>query len=355
MRVLVLPADMGGCGHYRLIFAAEHLQLLGHDVHIQYPEKGKGFNVHFVGDRMVDFELPVEGVDILVMQRVSHTLHQQAIPLLRSKGVAVVVDMDDDLSTIHPQNTAFWTYRDKSKSPYSYRNALQTCSQATYVTVSTRQLMKVYVKHGRGQTLDNYIPERYLTLQGVRDNGGPVFGWGGTLLSHPTDLRVIGDSVKKLVAEGHRFRVVGPDDPQLGSHFKLSAHPDVTGTLSQFNWPSGLATLDVGIAPLEASTFNSSKSRLKPLEYNATGSPYVASPRDEYRRYHREANGGLLADTPKQWATAIRELMINEQLRKELAEQGKAHARTQTIEGNSWRFWEAWTNAHEIQKKANAE
>jgi len=32
VRVLVVPADVHGCGFYRLIAAAEHLKMLGHDI-----------------------------------------------------------------------------------------------------------------------------------------------------------------------------------------------------------------------------------------------------------------------------------------------------------------------------------
>lgn len=353
MRVLVMPADLGGCGHYRLLMAAEHLRSLGYDIHIKLPgESDNGFEAHLdENDNIVDFRLPVEDVDVIVMQRVSHDMHRQAIPLLRKKGVAVVVDMDDDLSTIHPKNVAFWNYRTHSLTPFSAKNAQFICNEATLVTVSTRPLLRVYAKHGRGQIIDNYVPERYLYMSPIRDDDAPVFGWAGTMQSHPTDVQVVGRSVRDLVREGHQFRVVGPADPRLKVGFKLDEDAPATGVVSLFNWPTSIANLDVGLAPLEPSTFNTSKSRLKVLEYNSVGIPYVASPRDEYRRYHRESRGsGILAETPKDWATAIRRLMKDETMRKELGEQGRAHVYSQTIEMNSWRWLEAWDRAFKIQR-----
>jgi hypothetical protein len=44
--------------------------------------------------------------------------------------------------------------------------------------------------------------------------------------------------------------------------------------------------------------------------------------------------------------------MTNEAQRKELAEQGRSFAATQTVEKNAWRFWEAWTTAYDIQRKS---
>ena len=93
---------------------------------------------------------------------------------------------------------------------------------------------------------------------------------------------------------------------------------------------------------------------MKPLEYNSVGVPYVASPREEYRWYHKQAQGGVLADQAKDWVKAIKQLLTEESYRKELSEQGRAFAATQTIEENSWRFWEAWSTAYDIQRKGRS-
>lgn len=347
-----MPADLGGCGHYRLIMAAEHLRSLGHDIHIQKPGEGPtGFDVHLdENDRLIDFKLPVDDVDVLVMQRASHDMHRQVIPLIRSKGIAVVIDMDDDLSSIHPGNVAFWNYRTHSLTPFSAKNAEAICGSATLVTVSTRNLMRVYAKHGRGQVIDNYIPERYLYVYGTPEDE-PRFGWAGTLQSHPTDVQVVGRSVQNLVREGFQLRVVGPADPKLKVQFRLDHDPQATGIVVMFNWPQAIAdTLDVGMAPLEPGAFNSSKSRLKPLEYASVGVPYVCSPRPEYVKLHQQAGAGLLAETPKEWERHVKLLLTDEVMRKELGEKGRAFAQTQTIEANSWRWMEAWERAYKIQR-----
>lgn len=350
MRVLVLPADNAGCGNYRLIMAAEHLRTQGHDIHIGMPQTDQaGFSVLMDEDTMIDFKLPVDDVDVIVMQRISHHLHVQSVPLLREKGIAVVVDMDDDLTCIHPRNLAFWNYRTRSASPFTGKNATQVCKDATLVTVSTKPLLNVYARHGRGQVIDNYVPERYLYVNLPKEE--PVFGWAGTLKSHPVDLAVCGRAVRELVDQGYRFKVVGPADKDLVPALKLAAVPDATGVSDMFGWPAALSHLDVGMAPLEMSTFNTSKSRLKVLEYGSIGIPAVASPRAEYRRFHKESGGaGILAETPKEWAAGIKKLMDDESMRKEMSEQVRAFAATQTIEKHSWRWLEAWTRAYEIQR-----
>jgi glycosyltransferase involved in cell wall biosynthesis len=130
---------------------------------------------------------------------------------------------------------------------------------------------------------------------------------------------------------------------------RLRDEPKYTGIIDMHDWVPEIGKMAVAIAPLEISRFNHGKSRLKVVEASATGTPWVASPRTEYRRFHKESGGGLLANTPKEWFKAIKQLMDNETMRKELGEQGREHTRTQTIEANSWRAMEAWQLAYDMQ------
>jgi glycosyltransferase involved in cell wall biosynthesis len=328
---------------------------MGHDVTIQYPkDKNVGLEVHFRGDvrddpnaEIIDVKVPDGGADVLVMQRLSHHWHSRTIEILRSKGVAMVIDMDDDLSNIHPENKAFFNYHPKNKStPYSWKNVEQACKAATLVTVSTKQLLNVYARHGRGHVIDNYVPERYLQIRQDQDK---IFGWPGTTDSHPNDLQVTGGAVQELISDGYEFRVVGPIS-RAKEALRLKDQPPHTGIVEMINWASEIAKLQVALAPLAITAFNTGKSRLKLLEASAVGVPWVASPRAEYRRFHQESGAGLLVDSRKDWYRAVKQLMDDAQMRQELGERGRQHMRDQTIEKNAWRLWEAWTRAYEIQK-----
>lgn len=354
MRVIVLPADVFGCGYYRLLWAAEHLQSEGHDIQIQYPaDKDIGLRVYFEGESkedpnatIIDVEVPNDA-DVVVMQRITHAWHVKVIPLLRKKGVGVVIDMDDDLSCIHRKNQAWLNYHPRSNTPYSWKNAEAACAAASVVTLSTQSLLKVYARHGRGEVIDNYVPERYLRIDVPQDE---VFGWPGTTQSHPTDLDACGRAVQQLTDDGYGFRVVGPPS-NVRTALKLKKDPEYTGVVTIFDWPSKIAELQVAMAPLEASQFNQSKSRLKLAEASSVGVPWVASSRIEYRKFHKDSGGaGLLAETPKDWYKGVKQLMDDEPLRKELGERGREFMRTQTVEANSWRWLQAWTRAYEIEQ-----
>lgn len=350
MKVYVFPADAHGCGHYRLIWPASALKQQGHDIVIMPPVKEAGFLIKTeVGDdnveRIIDVQIP-PGADVVVVQRASHRRQQELITFLRSKGVAVVVDMDDDMSTIHPDNVAFQAYRHNGRTDYSWKWALESAKVATLVTTSTVALQKVYAPHGRGMVIDNYVPAA--TLDYPQPETG-AFGWAGTTLSHPNDLQVVGDTVRRLMKEGHQFRVVGGPS-KVKQNLRLTEDPVCTGSVGLEVWIKTIAeTLDIGMVPLAPTNFNTAKSRLKGIECMAAGIPWVASPRAEYRRLQKESGCGFLAETPKQWYAHLTRLLTDSCLRKEQVEAGKEYMATQTYEAHAWRWAEAWQRAVEIQ------
>jgi hypothetical protein len=351
MKVYVVPSDAFGCGHYRLIWPANVLQKQGVDIAILPPKKDSGFMVKVQenedGTQSLLSTVIPEDADVIVLQRPGHPLQPQLIQMLRSNKIAVVVDMDDDMSSIHPDNIAFHTYRPGSQSPLSWRWAMESCKVASLVTTSTKSLLRVYAKHGRGAVLDNYVPEAYLGYD-KQDSG--AFGWAGTTKSHPNDLQTTVPAVQRLISDGYRFKVVGGKS-KVKQCLRLRDDPDVTGSIPLDRWTRVIGEeLDVGMVPLAPTSFNTSKSRLKGIEYMAVGVPWVASPREEYRKLHRESGCGLLADNPKDWYSKLKLLMDDDVMRKEQAEAGREYMQTQTYQANAWRWLEAWTRALEIER-----
>jgi hypothetical protein len=345
MKAYVYPADTYGCGHYRLIWPAQALRAQGHDVEIVMP-KQRGNSLHAEVDddgNVMRAHWPADA-DVIVLQRITHRQLVQAVKLM-TREIAVVIDMDDDLAAIDPNNPAWKAmHPTHGYSPlHSWLNTQAACDAATLVTVSTDALLPRYARHGRGVVLRNRVPERYLKIEHT-DSG--VLGWGGALHVHPSDVQVMGPTIATLTASGEQFRVVGPRD---GVARALGCSEDAvesTGTRDlQTEWPEALATLGVGVAPLANTRFNRSKSWLKVLEYSALGVPWIASPRDEYRRAHAESEAGLLAERPKHWLRAARELLHSEARRCELSAAGRAWAARNTIEGHAWRWAEVWEHA----------
>jgi glycosyltransferase involved in cell wall biosynthesis len=325
MKVFVRPNDPGPCGHYRLIWPSRALQ-------------GE-FEVE-IAERLYVGDILHARADIVVVQRpVDHRLIRY-ITELRARGIVVVVDVDDDLSCVDPANDVYeW-------AASLHHNITEACRIASWVTVTTPALAERYGAHGRVSVIPNYVPASYLDIP---HKDSRVIGWGGDLGTHPHDLKVVGDALGRLERGGAEVKVVGPPGG-VGRALGLTQEPMGTGHVSLDNWPRCIAKLGIGIAPLAPSRFNVAKSRLKPLEYSACGLPWVASPTPEYVALAREG-GGWIAASPAEWFDHLATLCTHPEKRHKLADAGREVARANTIEGNAWRWAEAWLLAFEQERK----
>lgn len=349
MRVYVYPADLGGCGYYRLIWPAKILQQAGHDVRLIHPRTAKKIQGGTdASGRLVQIDIPSDA-DVMVFQRVTSNMIIDGINIMRQNGIAVVLDVDDDMSAIHPSNPAFAALNPNSgvnTKEYDWNAARKACDRATLVTVSTDALLARYAVHGRGVILRNCIPEVMTRIE--RKEELRTIGWGGSMHSHPDDPQVTGTAMSKLQREGYRFKIVGPPRGTKEA-FRLDKEPITTGPVAIENYPHEIAKLSVGIAPLNDTRFNRAKSWLKMLEYAALGVPCIGSPVDEYRRLHG-LGIGLLAQSPRDWLRHAKLLLDDDARRNEMSLQGRAAVQQLTVEANAWRWWEAWTRALEIER-----
>ena len=339
MRTVVYPSDSFGCGSFRMIWPGQHLAAAGHDVEV-VDAHDRRVKVVMDGNTVRDV---LVDADVVVLQRVTHAYMAQAVGVMRAKGITVIVDVDDDLSSIHPSNPA-WAVHRPGKGAHSWHNLALACRKASLVTVSTPALLDVYARHGRGHVLPNYLPDMYY---GLPREDSDVVGWPGSYHSHPNDPEVVGGAVARLVDEGTQFVMRG-DPTGAGRAFGLAQDPP-GGGVSVTEWPAAVASLGVGIAPLADTRFNAAKSWLKPLEMSAVGVPWVASPRVEYRRLH-EMGAGILADRPRTWYREVKRLRESAALRAELSEAGRAVAAQLRLRDHSWRWAEAWQKAVDLDR-----
>jgi len=298
--------------------------------------------------------------DVLVLQRPLHRVVAQSIPFWQKKGIPVVVDVDDDFSSLHPSNKAWALYHPKYNQEENWNWMKQAAAAADLVITSTPALADRYGGRGNAIVIENYVPEEYLTLP--RRGDGRTLGWGGFVSFHGDDLEVTRGGVAMAVASGEcHFLNVGngievarrlglPFDDDNGT----SPH---TGGRQFQDYQYTLGQLDVGIVPLADTRFNAGKSWLKGLEYAAAGVPFVASPVPEYVRLVREYGLGYLAnDRAKDWKKSILSLFTDDSLRESLSRRYRDIIRMDlTYEKNWWRWAEAWESVLESRiKKAIA-
>lgn len=354
-RVVVYPADRHGCGSHRLIWPGEVLSRQGHAAKIvTQQERHVEMVLDDDHDAVVDVKIPEEH-NVVVFQRVTHKYLMQAIDIIRAKNVAVVIDIDDDLTTIHPDNPAWTMLHPKRETQqigrpwkHSWRYLGEACRKATLVVCTTPALAQRYGASGNAVVIPNYLASHYYDVEHIDSD---LLGWPASLQSHPNDPAVVGNAVARLINDGHRFHVTSIADG-IGAAFGVDDDARITretAAISLEDWPSAISRLGVGIAPLADTRFNAAKSWLKPLELAAAGVPWVGSPRADYRRLH-QLGCGLLVDRPKDWYRVLRSLLTDASRRAELSAAGRDVAAQLRLEDHAWRWWEAWSDALQRQR-----
>ena len=361
MRVEVRPADAGGCGHYRLIWPSNALQRAGCDVRVAtlehtwqtmctddiVQEQGFDGRTHYYKiPRVVDILDPPD-VDVLVMQRPLRRQAVQMMSILQTKGIKIVVELDDDFEAVSPRNIAWKDTHPRLSPDRNHLFLREACKIADLVTVSTPALAKRYGRWSRRPPiiLPNCVPESYTKLRPI-PHTGTYIGWSGKVETHPDDLQQTRGVVASVARNvGAQIAVIGPGD-YVHRNLGMGAdqHVVASGWVPIRDYPLHLAQLDVGIVPLEISPFNHAKSWLKGLEFAAVQVPFVASPTDPYRLAF-VAGAGRLAARPQDWGREIRRLLEDDQHRADVVGRGYEFACHWTYENQAEHWWDAWTAA----------
>ncbi len=133
-----------------------------------------------------------------------------------------------------------------------------------------------------------------------------VLGWTGT---HST-LKYLGwlipvlQKLQKL--QSFRFIVIADKDPKPDLE-KYSFIPWNKAT----EWED-LATLDIGLMPLEQTEWEEGKCGFKALQYMALGIPAIASPTDANNKIITDSLNGFICESEQEWENRISSLLIDE-------------------------------------------
>lgn len=261
MKVYVYPADTTGCGWFRLLWPAQELIRQGYDITIMWPNDRGHFGARIENDVVKEVQYPKDA-DLIVVQRVSHKHLAQALGWIRSQGVAVVMDIDDDLSSIHPTNPAWALMHPKStgtgfSTDHSWNYTTEAARNSTLTVVSSDALTRRYRGIHGARVLHNRVPDHYLDIP---HEDSDLIGWGASILTHPDDGQEATTAVSRLVSEGFRFRMVGSGTEGVSELFGIPADKvDCAGPVPMQEWPNHLAQLGIGIAPLADTRFNAGK------------------------------------------------------------------------------------------------
>lgn len=320
---LVHPADLFGCGHYRVMqpfLAMKEAELLDGAI---------STGLMHVTD------LERYNPDTIILQRQIGDERLEAMRRMQRFSKAFkVYELDDylpnlPLKSVHRVNMPKDILR-------SLRKGL---SYVDRFVVSTESLAEAFSGlHDEIVVMENRLPVSWWQgLQTQRRQGKkPRVGWAGGS-SHTGDLELIADVVRDLADEVEWvFLGMCPDKLRPYVH---EYHDGVA--IEQY--PAKLASLnlDLGLAPLEMNLFNECKSNLRLLEYGACGIPVVCT---DIRCYQNDFPVTRVRNRYKDWIEAIR-MHINDLDRAaKLGDDLQAKVRQEwMLEGTNLELWrKAW-------------
>ncbi|MCC8471076.1 glycosyltransferase [Xanthomonas phaseoli] len=308
--VMALPADIEGCGHYRVIQPLRALR-----------EAGMAEGVLFNGYLEIS-ELARQDPEVVILQRQVGEARLEAMRRMKALSRAFkVYELDDYLPNLPLKNAH------REHMPKDILKTLRRgLGMVDRFVVSTPALAEAFAGlHRDIRVAENRLPPHWweqLPVQAERQGGKPRIGWAGGA-SHTGDLELIADVVKELAGEVE-WVFMGMYPFALRQHIH-QFQPGVP--IDQY--PAALAALDLdlALAPVEQNLFNECKSNLRLLEYGACGYPVIAS---DVRCYQGSLPVTLVKNRYRDWIGAIRE---------HLADLGAARAQGAALREEVRRDW----------------
>ena len=284
--LLALPADLAGCGHYRIIHPTTAMADTGL-ADARLSER------HYT-----PVEIERLQPDAIVLQRQVGDLQ---IELIRRnyqfRQTFKVAELDDYLPNVPLKSMH------RSHIPQDIMRSLRrTVALADRLVVSTPALADALAGlHPDTHVIQNRLPLAWwneLAPSLRRQNRRPRVGWAGGS-GHQGDLELIADIVKALAHEVD-WVFFGMCPEQMRPYVHEFHHPV---PIDRYAQKLASLNLDLALAPLEANLFNECKSNLRLLEYGVCGYPVVCS---DVRPYQGSLPVTRVKNRFKDWMDAIR-------------------------------------------------
>lgn len=311
MKIIAFP-NSSASRHWRLETPFKYLRRRGVDAEVVSEPISEGI---------------LNGVDAVVLHG---CVDKDGIAMLHyfqdKKGLKIIVEQDD-LVDVEKNNPHYKEHQVKKAAEI----VKITMGIADLVTTTNPTLAKELRKHAKKvKVLPNYMDMEVwdLPLRKMKSNQLRI-GWAGSI-THLSDLAMISPVLQSLSDEFPEVKFVFVGEPRAEKVMgNINAEYMVGVPFS--SWPHRLHTLslDIALAPLRDTDFNRCKSNIKFLEYAIAKIPGVYSSVVYERRNMDTRFRGIIANNLNEWRNGIRNLIVSENLRRDIAISAYAHVRQQ--------------------------
>jgi len=303
---------------------------------LMYPDLRENLEVT-AGLRYEGQDVDVVIVDRLWRPDISRALAESLVEGIHRAGAKLVYALDDNLPDL-PARRLPLVSRAEAWPTDEHRWIVRfLLGQADSVWVTTPTLQERLAEFSQKiVVVPNALDERLLVSRNLPPLGSPfgqrrkVVGYMGTM-THDDDLMMVLPALR-VVWERHRGEiefqlvgVIGQEDTSqalkgLSVHV-IGPNPDEMEYPLFMLWFSSRCCWDIAISPLKDTPFNRCKSDIKFLDYGAIGAAGIYSQVPAYASSVRHLETGWLAENSDDaWVEAMEELLSNDRLRMQLAQ-----------------------------------
>lgn len=249
--------------------------------------------------------------------------------MARGHNKKIVMDVDDSLWDIKADNSAHYVYH---KGSEALNNFTAMCNDVDYMTCTNSYLKNIilnntYKRAEKVRVFPNYVDLSFYKHRSPFKDTPEItlYHYGST--THFVDLQdnEFANGVDKIMQEypNVKIKFVGafiPDYKRRWGHRYENAfgHADIYKWVNE-KFPSFIDGADIMVTPLTDDKYNRCKSSIKFLETASAKKPGIWQ---DIRQYQEVVDGtnGLLAKTADDWYQAIKKLIDDKDLRREMGE-----------------------------------
>jgi glycosyltransferase involved in cell wall biosynthesis len=325
MRILLVTGQkiMGG-EYHRLIVPHSKMHLHGHEV------SQMASIDHVPESQLSQFDL------IIASRSISRIGNEENVwKILKRLGIPVIIDTDD-----HYQLSDSHVLKKEWKLNHRAEALIYNFSQADAIMVTTPYLKYVVSQFNKNvevfpNTIDFEQPQFIPNPEIAAMKSELVnIGWSGSV-THLEDLQLIeGEilSLNKSPFKDYKFMLAGfyDGDSIWHKYEKIFTSNYILddnnygriNAADVYSYAQAYNLMDIGLIPLRYNEFNRAKSELKMLEMGAFGLGVIVSDVESYQWMSKHGKNCLVAGK-KDWYKAMRRLIENPELRKDLGSQLK--------------------------------
>jgi len=284
--------------------------------------------------------------DIIYMNYIVNDWGYANIAAIAKKfGVKVVLDVDDSLNHILPDNPAYNVYK-RGGDGIRIVNAIMR--DVDHITVTNEYLKNCIIgtvgrKSQDITVLPNYIDLKRYTYRGKAKYTYLLYIYHFGSSTHQVSLQDqhFIEGMDKIMQEYPNvvFKTVGAFIPlfreKWGNRYEnMFGHEDV------YKWIRGpyrtmMEEADLFVTPLSVNIYNTAKSSTKFNEVSAARKPGVWQKIRQYEQVVKYGENGYVAESPQQWYKCIRKLLDSKDLREIIGNNAFTTVkRDWTIQGN---------------------